>query len=339
MDVSAVGADVLEHLEHRLVGATVQRTPQRIDAAGDGREQIGLRRADQPDRGGRAVLLVVGVQDQQHVQRPDDLRVGRVGLGRQAERHPQEVLHQTQRVVRVQERLSNRLLVRVGGDGGQLGQQPDRGQLHLVVVQRIQRVLVVGAQSVDGTGQHRHRMGVTREAVEEPLEILVQQRVPLDLGGEFGQLGRGRQLSVDQQVADLDEIRLLGQLVDRVPAVAQDAGVTVDVGDGTLGRGGVDEALVEGGVTGLGQQRTQRDAVGSLRGVDDLQVDLPAGITEGGGVVGCGHVKPFSRVRRSSVEDSTLACVLGEGSRYRPASPDGGCPGSRQGCHSRVNTE
>ena len=74
-DVVVALADLLEHLQHGLVGAAVQRAPQRVDAAGDRGEQVGLRRADQPHRRRRTVLLVVGVQDEQHVQRPNDLRV------------------------------------------------------------------------------------------------------------------------------------------------------------------------------------------------------------------------------------------------------------------------
>ena len=200
-----------------------------------------------------------------------------VGFGGEPERHPQEVLHQRERVVRVEERLTDRLLVRVGRDRRQLGQQPDGGEFHLGVVERVERILVVGRQRVGCAGQHRHRMRVAREAVEEPLQVLVQQRVPLDLGGELLQLFLGRQFAVDQQITDLDEIRLLRELLDRVAAIAQDAGVAVDVGDGALGGGGVDESAVEGGVAGLGQQRTQRDTVGALSRVDDVQVKLTPG--------------------------------------------------------------
>src|SRR3712207_7843068 len=52
---------------------------------------------------------------------------------------------------------------------------------------------------------------------------LLQQRVHADLVGEVGQLGRRRQRVVDQQVRHLEERRLLGELVDRVAAVPQDA--------------------------------------------------------------------------------------------------------------------
>ena len=200
---------------------------------------------------------MVGVQDEQQVQRPHHFRVHLIGLGGEPERHPQEVLDQGQRVVRVEERLPDRLLVGVGGDGRQLGQQPDGGQFNLLVIERVERILVVGRQRVDRTGHHRHRMRVARKSVEEPLQVLVQQRVALDLGGELVELLLGRQFPVDQQIADFDEVRLLGELLDRIPAVAQDARVAVDVGDGALGRGGVDEAFVESRVAGLGQQRTQ----------------------------------------------------------------------------------
>ena len=88
-------------------------------------------------------------------------------------------------------------------------------------------------------------------------------------------------------------VDFLGELLDRVAAVAQDAGVAVDVGDGAPGGRGVDEALVVGGVAGLGQQRPQGDAVGSLSRMDDLQVKLAAGVTQGCELGVIGHRNPF----------------------------------------------
>ena len=300
LDVVVAVADLREHLQNGLVGSAVQRTPEGVDAAGYRREQVGLRRADEPHCRRRAVLLVVGVQDEQHVEGPHDLRVDLVGLGRQSERHPQEVLDQGQRVVRVQERLPLGLLVRVRRDRRQLGQQPDGGQLHLAGIERIQRVLVVGAQRVDRAGQHRHRMGIAREPVEEALEVLVQQGVPLNLGGELLELIRRRQLPEDQQVADLDESRLLRQLLDRVAPVPQDARVAIDVRDGALGGRRVDEATVESRVAGLCQQRPQSDAIRSLRGLDDVKFELATRVLQGGmllpgfGVIG--HWDPFASI-------------------------------------------
>src|SRR5205814_9284807 len=120
-------------------------------------------------------------------------------------------------VVRIQERLPDRLLVRVRRDRRYLSQQPDRGDLHLGRVERVEAVLVEGGQRAHRRGQHRHRVRVAREAVEEPAQVLVQQRVDVDPAGELGQLIGGRQLAVDQQVRDLQEGRLPGQLLDGVP--------------------------------------------------------------------------------------------------------------------------
>ena len=66
-------------------------------------------------------------------------------------------------------------------------------------------------------------MGVAREAVVEQPHVLVQHRVPAELVAEVFELARGRQLAVDQQVGDFDEVAIRGQLLDRVAAIAQDA--------------------------------------------------------------------------------------------------------------------
>ena len=63
-----LAADALEHPEHGLVGAAVQRAVERGDAGADRRVRVDLARADRAHRVGRAVLLVVGVQDEQHLE-------------------------------------------------------------------------------------------------------------------------------------------------------------------------------------------------------------------------------------------------------------------------------
>ena len=129
--VAAVVADVLEHLHARLVGAAVQRAPQRVDAGRDRRVQVRLRGTDHAHRRRGAVLLVVGVQDQQLLQRVHDRRRDLVRLRRHREHHAEEVLDEVERVVGVEERLADRLLVRVRGDGRQLRHQAHDRELHL----------------------------------------------------------------------------------------------------------------------------------------------------------------------------------------------------------------
>jgi hypothetical protein len=43
VDVTAVAVDLVEHLQNGLIGATVERAPQCVDATGNRREQVGLR--------------------------------------------------------------------------------------------------------------------------------------------------------------------------------------------------------------------------------------------------------------------------------------------------------
>jgi len=55
---------------------------------------------------------------------------------------------------------------------------------------------------------------------------------------EIGFLRLGRQLTVKQQVAGLEEVASLRQLLDRIAAIFQDAGIAVDIGDLGLAAGG-----------------------------------------------------------------------------------------------------
>src|SRR5919201_6701499 len=57
-------ANLLQHVEARLVCATVSRTPQASDARGYAGERVGAGRTGQPHRGRGGVLLVIGMKDQ-----------------------------------------------------------------------------------------------------------------------------------------------------------------------------------------------------------------------------------------------------------------------------------
>ena len=92
-------------------------------------------------------------------------------------------------------------------------------------------VVIEGRQRADHAAHHRHRMGVAAEAGEEARHLLVHHRVAGDAIVEIVLLRLGRQFAVEQQIADLEEVAVLGELVDRIAAVQQDAFVAVDEGD------------------------------------------------------------------------------------------------------------
>ena len=262
-DVAARIADRLQHLDRSLVGAAVQRAPQRVDAGRDRRVEVRVRRPDHAYRRRRAVLLVIGMQDQQLLQRVDDGGGDLVRLRRHREHHSQEVLDQVERVVGVEERLPDRLLVRVRRDRRDLGDQPDDRLLNLFGVVRVFALLVERRHRAHDRRQRRHRVCVLRKAVVEALHVLVQHRVRADLVAELVPFGHRRQLAVDQEPRGLEERRVLlvGERFDVVAAVTEDPGVAVDVGDRRFGGTRVDVAVVERDEAALGPQLGDVDRV------------------------------------------------------------------------------
>jgi hypothetical protein len=85
-----------------------------------------VRAADRPHRRGAAVLLVVGVQDEQHVERARQHRVRlKLQLGH-LEQHVQEVAGEAQIVVGIDVGPADAVTVRPCGDARHLGDQPVR---------------------------------------------------------------------------------------------------------------------------------------------------------------------------------------------------------------------
>ena len=118
----------------------------------------------------------------------------------------------------------------------------------------VERVVVEGRQCAHAGHQHRHRVSVTTEAAEEADHLLVQHGVVRDDIVEVGLLlGRG-QFALQQQVADIQVVAVLGQILDGIAAIQQLALVAVDVGDGGFAGPGGHEAGVEGELAGVGVQ-------------------------------------------------------------------------------------
>src|SRR5699024_3964387 len=74
-----------------------------------------------------------------------------------------------------------------------------------------------------------------------------------------------RQFTVDEEVADFDEVRLLGKLLDRIAAILQDTFVAIDEGDGRRGGCGVGKPWIVCDLTGLFQQRADTVSVVARR--------------------------------------------------------------------------
>ena len=122
-------------------------------------------------------------------------------------------------------------------------------------------VVVEGRQRADRAAHDGHRVRVAAEARVEAGHLLVHHGVARDGVVEILELLLGRQLAVQQQVADLDEVGLLRQLFDRVAAIEQDALVAVDVGDAGRAVGRRGEARIVGEAAGVAVQPADVDDV------------------------------------------------------------------------------
>ena len=159
-------------------------------------------------------------------------------LARHGEGHVQEIFGIAQRVLRIHEGLAERIFERHRRDRRHLGDQAVGRDHPLVRVVDVGRVVIEGRERADHAAQHRHRVRVAAEPAEEGRELLVHHRVMGDVVDELLLLLRGRQLAVEQQVGDLHEVALLGELLDRIAAIQQHAFVAVDIGDArAAGRG------------------------------------------------------------------------------------------------------
>ncbi len=123
-------------------------------------------------------------------------------------------------------------------------------------------VVIEGRQRADRADHHRHRMRVAPEALEEAAHLLVHHGVVGDALDEIGLLGRGRQFAEQQQIAGLEEVAVLGQLLDRIAAIEQDALVAVDIGDLGFAARGRGEARVVGEHPGRGVELGDIDHLG-----------------------------------------------------------------------------
>ncbi len=245
----------------------MRRAPQRSDAGGDAGKWVGAARPGVAHRRGRRVLLVIGVQDKNPVHRPRQDRVDLVFLARHRPGHVQEILGVAQRVLRIDEGLSGRILERHGRDRRHLGDQTIGRDHPLIGVMDVGRIVIKGRESADHPAQHRHRMRIAAEAAEEGRQLLMHHRVMGDVIDELFLLLGGRQLAVKQQVGDFEKIALVRQFLDRITAVEQHPFVAVDIGDARATGGGRHEPGIVGEVPGLRIE---------LADIDDARTDRSA---------------------------------------------------------------
>ena len=131
--IAPVVVNHLQHFENCLVRTAVQWSPEGADAGRDGGKNIGAAAGDNSHGGSAAVLLVICVQNQEHVQGLHEDRIDFVIFRRDRKHHVQEVRTVGQIVFGINLGLSDGFLVGIGGDCSHFGQQPDNVDVGIIV--------------------------------------------------------------------------------------------------------------------------------------------------------------------------------------------------------------
>ena len=246
LDGHAALLDAQQRFEHSLVCTAVERAPQGADAGADARVKVRLRATHHTHCRCGAVLLVVGMHDEERVERLFHNRIRVVRASLAAEHHVEEVAAVAAFRFRVHERFADACLVGESGDGADLGNKARSRELesacNVFVVVEARGEQAHGVH--DGT-QNAHRVRARRHLAEKVQQVLVQESVFGKERTEASELFRSRELTVNQEPGGLGEGRLFGQVFDGVTSVAENALLAVHVGDGALGAARVQVAVVK----------------------------------------------------------------------------------------------
>ena len=143
-------------------------------------------------------------------------------------------------------------------------------------------------------------MGVVVEAVKKFLDALVDEGVMRDVVGPGLQLISAGELAVEEEVGGFKIRAFFSQIFNGVAAVAQDAGVAVDVSDFADARCGVVEGRIVTHHAEIGGIDLDLAEVGGTDGVvrDGDLVGLPSTIVDDGeGLAGRSGALFLSRCR------------------------------------------
>ena len=140
--------------------------------------------------------------------------------------------------------------------------------------------VIEGRQRANDAAHHRHRVRVAAEAGEEARHLLMHHGVARHAIIEIVLLRLGRQLAVKQEIADFEEIAVLGELVDRKAAMQQYAFIAVDEGDLGFATCSRSEARVVGECPGVLVERCDVDDLGANGPLLDLEHQRLAAVFE-----------------------------------------------------------
>ena len=174
-------------------------------------------------------------------------------------------------VPRINERLTHVILVGHRRNGRHLGDHAQACHHALMRVRNIGGIVIKGRHRAHHTAHHRHGMGIAAETGEEAVHLLVHHCVVRHAIVEIFLLGLGWQFAVKQQIAGLQKIAVLGQLLNRITPVEKNAFIAVDIGDLGFAACGGSEAGVVGEHPGVFVKRGDVDDIRAHATLQDLK--------------------------------------------------------------------
>ncbi len=133
--------------------------------------------------------------------------------------------------------------------------------------------MIEGRHGADHADHHGHRVRIAAETAVQVAQLLVDHRVVDDGVLEVVQSVLLRQFLVQEQVADLQEAAVLGQFLDGVAAVTQDADFAVDIGQLGIAACGRGIGRVVGEHAGLCIETAHIDDFRAFGALEDRQLD------------------------------------------------------------------
>ena len=131
LHAGTAAGDILKHFDHGLIGAAVQGPPEGGDAGGNGGIEVDPAGADHAHGRGGAILLVIGMQDPEDIQRFYQVVVNLVGFDRRIEHHVEKIGAVRQVRTRVDDGVPPGHLIRHGRKGPHFGEQAGHGHVDL----------------------------------------------------------------------------------------------------------------------------------------------------------------------------------------------------------------
>ncbi len=186
------------------------------------------------------------MENEQYLERPRNNRVGHVLRLGALPQHVHVILRIAELWIGVDIGKAHAMPVRACRQRRHLSDQPDNLFLTALRLQSVAHIRIEGGKGRHSADQNAHGMGIVMEAVHEFLDVLVDQSVTHNQQVPVFEFLQGWQLPSQQQKCHLQEGTVLGKLLDRIAAIAQDPSVPIQVRDGTLTGGRVHE----GGIVG-----------------------------------------------------------------------------------------